>query len=85
VVTIKADGNMAGDYLQGMLMCYTSLARQIIRKDAPAVPDTVNIVFEKIVVTNTNNNFKVMSGFLSRLGVRVKRPSTAWKTSAPLS
>jgi nitrogenase iron protein len=71
VVTIKADGNMAGDYLQGMLMCYTSLARQIIRKDAPAVPDTVNIVFEKIVVTNTNNNFKVMSGFLSRLGVRV--------------
>lgn len=30
VVTIKADGNMAGDYLQGMLMCYTSLAKQII-------------------------------------------------------
>jgi len=71
VVTIKSDGNMAGDYLQGMLMCYTSLARQIIRKDIPVVPNTVNIVFEKIVVTNTNDNFKVMSGFLSRLGVRI--------------
>lgn len=71
VVTIKADGNMAGDYLQGMLMCYTSLARQIIRKDVPVVPDTVNIIFEKFVVTNTNDNFKVMSGFLSRLGIKV--------------
>ena len=71
VVTIKADGNMAGDYLQGMLMCYTSLARQIIRKDVPVVPDTVNIVFEKNIVKNTNDNFKVISGFLSHLGLKV--------------
>jgi hypothetical protein len=35
------------------------------------VPDTVNIVFEKIVVTNTNDNFRIMSGYLARLGVRV--------------
>ncbi|MDT3701088.1 MAG: nitrogenase component 1 [Thermincola sp.] len=71
VITIKADGNMAGDYLQGMLMCYTSLARQIIRKDTPVIPDTVNVVFEKAVVTNTNDNFRIMNGFLERLGVRV--------------
>ena len=71
VVTIKADGNMAGDYLQGMLMCYTSLARQIIRKDVPVVPDTVNIVFEKIVVKHTNDNFQVINGFLSLLGLKV--------------
>ncbi len=71
VVTIKADGNMAGDYLQGMLMCYTSLARQIIRQDVPVVPDTVNIVFEKIVVKHTNDNFQVINGFLSRLGLKV--------------
>jgi nitrogenase iron protein len=71
VVAIKADGNMAGDYLQGMLMAYTALARRFIRRDAPIVPDTVNIVFEKIVVTNTNDNFRIMSGYLARLGVRV--------------
>lgn len=71
VITIKADGNMSGDYLQGMLMCYTSLARQIIRKDTPVMPDTVNLVFEKTVVTNTNANFRIMNGFLERLGVRV--------------
>ncbi len=72
VVTIRADGNMAGDYLQGMLMSYTVLARQIIRKDVSVVPDTVNIIFEKIVVTNTNENFRIS----------VRRPSTVWKISA---
>ena len=25
IVTIKADGNLTGDYLQGMLMAYTQL------------------------------------------------------------
>ena len=25
VLTLKADGNLTGDYLQGMLMCYTCL------------------------------------------------------------
>ena len=71
VVTIKADGNMAGDYLQGMLMSFTSLARQIIRPDVPVVPDTVNIVFEKTVVKNTNENFRIISEFLSRMGITV--------------
>lgn len=71
IVTIKADGNMSGDYLQGMLMCYTSLARQVIEKDVPIVPDTVNIVFEKVVAKNTYLNYHLIEGFLSRLGIKV--------------
>lgn len=71
VVAIKADGNMAGDYLQGMLMSYLTLARRLIRRDVPVLPNTVNIVFEKIVVSNTNENFQVISGYLARLGIRV--------------
>ena len=71
VVTLKTDGNMAGDYLQGMLMSYTSLARQIIKRDVPVIPDTVNIVFEKVVATSTSENFQIISDFLYRLGVRV--------------
>ncbi len=71
IVTIKADGNMTGDYLQGMLMSYTSLAKQIIKRNVPVVPDTVNVVFEKIVVKNTNGNFQIISNFLHRLGVKV--------------
>ena len=71
VVTIKADGNLAGDYLQGMLMCYTELARQIIDPQAAEVPDTVNIVFEKVVAKNTETNFHIIRDFLWRMGIRV--------------
>lgn len=71
VITIKADGNLTGDYLQGMLESYTQLARQIIDPSAKPVPDTVNIVFEKVVAKNTESNFRIMEGFLRDLGLRV--------------
>ena len=32
VISLKTDGNMAGDYLQGMIMAYTTLARAFVRK-----------------------------------------------------
>lgn len=71
IITIKADGNMSGDYLQGMLMCYTALAERIIKKDTAVVPYTVNIVFEKVVAKNTDSNFKVIEKFLSDMGISV--------------
>lgn len=71
VVTVKADGNLSGDYLQGMLLAYTGLAKQIVRPGAAVVPDTVNVVFEKVVAKNTGENFAVVQDLLARLGVRV--------------
>jgi nitrogenase molybdenum-iron protein alpha/beta subunit len=71
VFTLRTDGNMSGDYLQGMLMCYTELARQMIRRDEPVREDTVNIVFEKVVAKNTPDNFAMVETWLRRLGVTV--------------
>ena len=71
IVTIKTEGNLTGDYLQGMLMAYTQLAEQVIDPEVKEVPDTVNIVFEKVVAKNTESNFRLVSGWLSRLGVHV--------------
>jgi nitrogenase molybdenum-iron protein alpha/beta subunit len=71
IITIKADGNMAGDYIQGMLMCYTILAERIIKKDVAVVPYTVNVIFEKVVAKNTDSNFKVIEGFLCDMGISV--------------
>ncbi len=71
IVTIKADGNIAGDYLQGMLMSYTTLAERIIKRDVKTVPDTVNIVFEKVVAKNTNSNFKIVENFLNFMDIEV--------------
>lgn len=71
VVTIKADGNLTGDYLQGMLLAYTSLAEQIIDPSVKEEKDTVNIVFEKVVAKNTESNFEIIRSYLSHMGIRV--------------
>ena len=71
VVAIKADGNMTGDYLQGMLMTYTDLAKGFIKKDVPLKHDTVNIVFEKFIAKNTNTNFEVIKNLLSSMCIHV--------------
>ena len=71
IITIKADGNMSGDYLQGMLECYTALAHQVMDPTLPKRPKTANIVFEKVVVKETEQNFAFVSGVLARFGVSV--------------
>lgn len=71
VLTLKADGNLTGDYLQGMLMCYTQLARQIIDRNVSLCPKTVNVIFEKVVSRNTESNFHVIKSYLSRMGIEV--------------
>ena len=71
VITGKTDGNLTGDYLQGMLMAYTELARQIVDPDVKPELDTVNVVFEKVVIKNAETNFAVIKSFLDRMGIRV--------------
>lgn len=71
VVLIKSDGNLTGDFLQGMLMSYTQLAKNIINPDIKPQKGIVNIVFEKTCARNTEKNFQVVKSFLQRMGVRV--------------
>lgn len=71
VIPIVTDGNISGDYLQGMILSYTTLAEKLIERDVPTIPDSVNIVFEKVVAKNTARNFEVVKGFLDSLGIRV--------------
>ena len=71
IVTVKAEGNLTGDYLQGMLMAYTSLAKQIIDRNVEKRERTVNIVFEKVVARNTEMNFQRLNAFLARMNISV--------------
>ena len=71
VITIRADGNMAGDFMQGNLMAHILLAEQLCRKEVEKAPMTVNILGEKAAVTNTEDNFRTVRDYLSALGVRV--------------
>ena len=71
IVTVKSEGNLTGDYLQGMLMAYTSLAKQIIDRSVEKRERTVNIVFEKVVARNTEMNFQRLKTFLTRMNISV--------------
>lgn len=71
IVTVKAEGNLTGDYLQGMLMAYTSLAKQIIDRKVEKRERTVNIIFEKVVARNTEMNFQRLKTFLTRMNISV--------------
>ncbi len=71
IVTVKAEGNLTGDYLQGMLIAYTSLAKQIIDRNVEKRKRTVNIVFEKVVARNTEMNFQRLKAFLARMNISV--------------
>ncbi|MCL2227817.1 MAG: AAA family ATPase [Oscillospiraceae bacterium] len=71
VFTLRTDGNMAGDYLQGMLMCYTELARQVISRSVRPEENLVNIVFEKVISKNTADNFALIESYLRQMGVGV--------------
>jgi len=71
IFTIRTDGNLAGDYLQGMLMSYTELARQVINRDVQPQPNTVNIVFEKVISKNTADNFELIKSYLNAMGVQI--------------
>ena len=71
VLPIKTDGNMTGDFLQGQLAAHLAIARTFIDRSVPVRPHTANIFAEKPSVTNTQRNFRVIEGFLARMGVTV--------------
>lgn len=71
ILTVKSDGNLSGDYLQGMLLCYTELATQIIDRNIKPEKKIVNIVFEKVVAKNTESNFQVIEEYLKQMNVTV--------------
>jgi len=71
VLPIKTDGNMTGDFMQGHIAAHLAIARTFIDRSVKPQPRTANIFAEKPVVTNTQRNFDLISGFLSQMGVTV--------------
>jgi nitrogenase iron protein len=71
VARIETDGDMAGDYLQGVINACLQGAGALIEDDCSIEEDLVNIVAEKNIATNAETNFARMEGLLGRLGLRV--------------
>lgn len=71
IIPLRTDGNMAGDYLQGMLMAYTTLAKAFIDRSVQPDMSIVNVLAEKIIDTNSESNLETIKGYISKLGLEV--------------
>lgn len=71
VSLIAADGDITGDYMQGVLDAMRTVAEDIIDPQVQPEAGCVNIIGEKNLATNTEENFQVIRELLEALGLRV--------------
>lgn len=71
IIPIKTDGNITGDFLQGMINAYIEIARGLIKKDIKEKEDTVNIIAEKSIAKNTETNFETMKKLLASMDIGI--------------
>lgn len=71
ILLLPADGDITGDYLQGVLDAMRAVAEEWIDPSIEPEADTVNVVAEKNLAVNTEENFEVIQGLLNSLGIRV--------------
>ena len=68
---IHTDGVEAGDYNEGMALCYKTLAEEAVKPAAAPDPDAINIVYEQTFSSEADENFAAVKEILSSLGIRV--------------
>ncbi|MDR3160524.1 MAG: AAA family ATPase [Spirochaetaceae bacterium] len=71
IIPLLTDGNLQGDFLQGILMAYTEIARALIDRTVAARENTVNIVAEKPETTGRGESLRYMKDILDRLGIEI--------------
>ena len=68
---IRTDGVEAGDYNEGMALCYRTLAEEAVRPADHPDPDSINIVYELTWSSRTDGSFENIRAILDQLGIRV--------------
>jgi nitrogenase iron protein len=71
IIPLLTDGNLQGDFLQGILMAYTEIARALIDRTVTPREDTVNIVAEKPETNGRGESLRYMKDILDRLGIGI--------------
>ena len=71
IIPILTDGNIQGDYLQGVLMAYQEIAHNLVDKNVEPEEYTVNIIAEKTVATATHPSFNFVQEVLDALGIAI--------------
>lgn len=68
---IHTDGIEAGDYNEGMALCYKILAREAIRSGVAQEPDCINLVYEHTISAQTDRTYTVFRDLLGKMGIRI--------------
>ena len=71
IIPILSDGNIAGDYMQGILMAYMEVAKALIDTNCKPEENLVNIIGEKTIANATAENYEFIEEILSQLDVRI--------------
>lgn len=71
VIPIASDGNLEGDYAQGVINGCLEGAAALIDPTFLPKGDLVNIVAEKNIAGNAERNFEAVAGMLGEMGIRV--------------
>jgi nitrogenase iron protein NifH len=71
IVPVPTDGNMTGDYMQGIISACVAAARALIDPQEVPVDGLVNVVGEKVIASNSTDNMLVVRDMLARLGQEV--------------
>lgn len=85
VLTLAADGDMNGDYSQGVLDALTTIAERYIDRRVPSEEAMVNIVGEKNLVNQTDSNYRTVEQLLGALGIRVNCRFLRYSNTAQLT
>ncbi len=71
VLPVTADGNIRGDYMQGVINACLEGAAALIDPAAAPDGDRVNILAEKNIANNAESNFAAVADLLNDLGISV--------------
>ncbi|ACN13985.1 NifH1 [Desulforapulum autotrophicum HRM2] len=71
VIPITSDGNLRGDYMQGVLNACMEGAGALVDKTVTPDPHCVNILAEKNIASNSESNFNTVAELLSGMGIHV--------------
>ena len=71
MILIESDGDITGDYTQGIIDAMIAVAKGIIDPGIPPEDDMVNIVAEKNLANNTEHNFRTVCELLDAMELRL--------------
>lgn len=71
VILIAADGDITGDYMQGVIDAMMLAAQALIDPCLSPDENSVNVIAEKNLANNTEHNYEIIGGLLAELGLRV--------------